>query len=336
MAKLLTIDHDNDWADWGGSLPGAWIYTAPTYASELAASQAAFTIRESPGKGNVLYCDGRANPTASNRPLFGPMIMFPGGPVSEVYGTFSIRVIGLNHAGSFEGTNVSFAFIDNVRTITPTAPFNNLYSPRGQYNLRAQTDLPNAETWLFEADNGNWATGAGDEAGFWWWNGTEADNIHNMNHIPLPGQWTDIHFKLEMGEYGSKFTLYNATGESCDDTFVSDTLEDTMAGEKNPIAGFTIYANGLECEIGNIGFTDDSGSAFSGPTCGMADLFGGFSGTDGATVYPAPEALPHRITLDDVGGKLALQKKLNDNFDTIERQLLALDPDNQDNPNPFR
>lgn len=56
--------------------------------------------------------------------------------------------------------------------------------------------------------------------------------------------------------------------------------------------------------------------------------------TDGITI--APEKLPHVITLDDVKGNRALQKKLQDNFEAIERQLLALDPEQGDSSNPWR
>jgi hypothetical protein len=51
-----------------------------------------------------------------------------------------------------------------------------------------------------------------------------------------------------------------------------------------------------------------------------------FSGEDGGSLFPAPEALPHHITLLDTQGNTALQRKLEENFNSIERQLLALDP----------
>ncbi len=43
-------------------------------------------------------------------------------------------------------------------------------------------------------------------------------------------------------------------------------------------------------------------------------------------VYPAPEALPHVITIDDTRGDVSLQRRLQENFDAIERQCLALGP----------
>ena len=70
------------------------------------------------------------------------------------------------------------------------------------------------------------------------------------------------------------------------------------------------------------------------------DVTGGgasfFDGVDGPTITPAPEKLPHVITLEDAGGNKSFQRKLQDNFDTIERQLLALDVDNQGNKDPNR
>lgn len=42
------------------------------------------------------------------------------------------------------------------------------------------------------------------------------------------------------------------------------------------------------------------------------------------TLTIAPEALPHRISVRDTGGDKALAKKIQDNFDAIERQLLAI------------
>lgn len=49
---------------------------------------------------------------------------------------------------------------------------------------------------------------------------------------------------------------------------------------------------------------------------------GGAPGATSLTI--APEALPHRISHRDTGGNRALAKKLQDNFDAIERQLLAI------------
>ncbi len=42
-------------------------------------------------------------------------------------------------------------------------------------------------------------------------------------------------------------------------------------------------------------------------------------------IYPAPEPIPYRFTAADFGGNAELARKLNENFDAIERQLLALD-----------
>lgn len=53
---------------------------------------------------------------------------------------------------------------------------------------------------------------------------------------------------------------------------------------------------------------------------------GGATYPEGNQIFPAPEKLPHIITVEDTQS-LKLAKKLQDNFDSIERQLLALDPE---------
>lgn len=56
-------------------------------------------------------------------------------------------------------------------------------------------------------------------------------------------------------------------------------------------------------------------------------------------LYPAPEKLPHVITLEDTRGNMALQRKLQENFDAAERQRLALEPYNPEatelGPHPY-
>ena len=82
--------------------------------------------------------------------------------------------------------------------------------------------------------------------------------------------------------------------------------------------------------VGFPGNTEQSGRIHAGADVkffGMAEI---------PTIAPAPERLPHVITREDTGGNQSFQRKLQDNFDTIERQLLALDPDNQGNKDPNR
>ena len=61
-----------------------------------------------------------------------------------------------------------------------------------------------------------------------------------------------------------------------------------------------------------------------------------FIGDDSPTFMPAPEALPHVITIIDTEGNRTLQRKLQENFDSIQRQLLALDPETANNKSPLR
>lgn len=63
------------------------------------------------------------------------------------------------------------------------------------------------------------------------------------------------------------------------------------------------------------------------PDVTLAPEYGEFTGETGAALYPAPEALPHVITMQDTKGDVNLARKLQENFEAIERQLLALEPE---------
>ena len=94
-----------------------------------------------------------------------------------------------------------------------------------------------------------------------------------------------------------------------------------------------------EYYIDNFVLNNTGGTFYSGFPCNE-DPFN-ISVDAGGTIYPAPEKIPHVFNHKDFPGfprnmadKLA--KKLNDNFDSAERQLLALDPDSGNTENPFR
>ena len=79
------------------------------------------------------------------------------------------------------------------------------------------------------------------------------------------------------------------------------------------------------------------------PAADPAPVSGGdpATGAEYGTVYPAPEALPHKIGIEDLRGlppevARPLARKLQENFEVIERQLLALDPEQGDSASPYR
>lgn len=89
---------------------------------------------------------------------------------------------------------------------------------------------------------------------------------------------------------------------------------------------FTVPSKNLIYSTGNYNLAYEPGTVLT-PEPGAQ-----FTGTveAGSTIYPAPEELPHRFSERDFAGNpsaRSVAKKLNESLDSIERQLLALDPE---------
>lgn len=149
-------------------------------------------------------------------------------------------------------------------------------------------------------------------------------------------EWSQVDFYCEYGNPGVVRIKLNCGAEA-----VSTGLATHPDGAVRRLV-LTTNSGGLdEGWVDNFVLNATTGTINNNYPCLDPFPGTGFSGTEGAAIYPAPEALPHKISLSDLQGldpvvAHRLQRKLQDNFDSIERQLLALDPDSEPNSRPER
>lgn len=139
--------------------------------------------------------------------------------------------------------------------------------------------------------------------------------------VPL-GQWSQVDFYCRYGDDGEVRMKLDCGFESVGNGIASYS----QSGLPQRFILTTPTAGWVEGWLDNFVINDTDGAINDNLPCLDPFPGTGFSGTKGKSIYPAPERLPHRVTAEEVGS-IALAKKLNDNFDSIERQLLALDPD---------
>ena len=127
--------------------------------------------------------------------------------------------------------------------------------------------------------------------------------------------------------------------KNCGEYVVGANAGITLPAIYTPPQEFALFGGGAcveEAWIDNVVINDTVGTFNNNIVCvsGMPGTF--FAGSDSPTITPAPEPLPHIITAQDTAGNIPLQRKLQENFESIQRQLMALDPDNQNTSDPQR
>ena len=341
MANVLTVA-DGGWDEWGGLLPGEFIY--PTDATGLLRRAQAQTVFTQDNGKLKIVSDYPSDGT--NKMLWGPNVAFT--PMTEFYLNIKMTVDSYTSA-----TAPSWSYTSNpiVISLWSSAKATASHGPQsygasstgqgfwhpGEFIVSVRPNVSGG--WQFDTSSGHWSAGAGGSAGLGsvTYDGVSVSGhtsyVGPSNRVFAYGEYAELHVRVKLFDATTSPALgweheYFIPEDSCDAKFYDD--HGGMSGTHPAVDNLGIFTTTetSTAHIEHIVINSTVGSQFTG-TCGALSPVGSFqgdiTGTGGFTV--APEKLPHIITAQDVGGNLSLAKKLQDNFDSIERQLLALDPD---------
>lgn len=189
------------------------------------------------------------------------------------------------------------------------------------FNLRPYEEITNAKLRI-ELTPGAWNTGL-------------VVNIREYQDYV----WSDADPVWLDDNTGTLLASYEVTDTDLDNDFAEIPLDLTTVGRKvHMVLRTEDWEDGVEDALGWGTMNIDAGTQQSIPW--VPHLIFDPAPT-GKVISVAPEALPHRFSeleFPSLSKKEAnaLAKKLNDNFDVVERQLLIMDPDKNRNKSPFR
>lgn len=310
MANRLAIDHEE-----GLFLPD--YSTAPNADGELIYKLGTPPADSSNRVGK--YALHAAAVTTTN-PV-GPKVTFEEVLPNEIYGSFMIYPVGgvnyINYRWHARGYNS----VDNFGNPTGSPTFALILIPSGSMDSNWKT----TGTCTVRIAAGADATGTSSNA-----NRAAASIL-----VPF-GAWTQVDFHIVYGQQG-----YVEIAQNCGTYAKGGIVDNSAYGGVKMIDWSMSYGflqnDGLrDYWLDNIVINDTVGAFNNGKPCLDPFPGTGFSGVESEGFTVAPEKLPHSITVEDTKGDRTLARKLQENFDSIERQLLALDPDNQNSSNPIR